>query len=77
MEYPWGVQVGIVIIGQVAFVPGLAPNIWLVKRARARMVPYFQIDLDLRPNYYFILEYSWWLQVEVIRTPLYGQINPF
>ena len=40
-------------------------------RARARMVPYFQIDLDLRPNYYFILEYSWWLQVEVIRTPLY------
>ena len=71
MEYPWWVQVGIVIIGQVAFVPGLAPNIWLVKRARARMVPYFQIDLDLRPNYYFILEYSLWLQVEVIRTPLY------
>ena len=69
MEYPWGVQVGIVIIVEVAFFPGLAPNIWLVKRAR--MVPYFQNDLDLRPNCYFILEYSWWLQVEVIRTPLY------
>ena len=36
MEYPWGVQVGIVIIVQVALFPGLAPNIWLVKRARAR-----------------------------------------
>ena len=50
---------------------------YMACKARARMVPYFQNDLDLRPNCYFILEYSLWLQVEVIRTPLYGQINPF
>ena len=35
MEYPWGVQVGIVIIVQVAFFPGLTPNIEACK-ARAR-----------------------------------------